>query len=479
MEHLRHHRWATSMLCPTWTLSLTKSLNSWAISRAEFNVPGQTPTARLVYRFCRSSLYHKSGLNFGLSPGHENQINGRGYPMLQFRRPLCRRCLYLRHSRPLSQRAGFANVQQVKLKKPWVKRFFTSFFLYGAAFNIWCSLVLLRFDEADDIDAEDGKPPKPNKQHTKESPGEMDDADALFIPLTLPSVRPGELYAPSDPEWKEFVKIARDKQRLPALRDELVSIVWKKASESNQIIRVLGGPLTLTGSWLVHRFPYRAPPQFELSGLEFGHEGVLWTSRPMAPEQGSRLVKCLLPFAVTLAMKDAYLVLWRKQVDHVKEFIGFNRPEPIAQPSIPLDQSTLAGHTTTDTKFPPAEAETRMRTEGELGEDISKGGQPIVQHPSAIISTLQRLPRPQFGPGSDLHEASAAFKKRLKEIWKRDPQVPRRGVFYMAGPVGLKGPKGYCRIEVRGEYDPTTRTWTAVSMQVKDLNLNNQRALRV
>lgn len=379
-------------------------------------------------------------------------------------------------------------------------------------------MVLLRFDEADDIDAEDGKPPNPNKQHTEESPGEMDDADALFIPLTLPSVRPGELYAPSDPEWKEFVKIARDKQRLPALRgrtsyicaspvaihvltdtDELVSIVWKKASESNQIIRVLGGPLTLTGSWLVHRFPYRAPPQFELSGyvpvgyssslnvrdvdtlyrLEFGHEGVLWTSRPMAPEQGSRLVKCLLPFAVTLAMKDAYLVLWRKQVDHVKEFIGFNRPEPIAQPSIPLDQSTLAGHTTTDTKFPPAEAETRMRTEGELGEDISKGGQPIVQHPSAIISTLQRLPRPQFGPGSDLHEASAAFKKRLKEIWKRDPQVPRRGVFYMAGPVGLKGPKGYCRIEVRGEYDPTTRTWTAVSMQVKDLNLNNQRALRV
>lgn len=105
--------------CPT--LSLTKSLNSWAISRAEFNVPGQTPTARLVYRFCRSSLYHKSGLNFCLSPGHENQINGRGYPMLQFRRPLCRRCLYLRHSRPLSQRAGFANVQQVKLKKPWVK----------------------------------------------------------------------------------------------------------------------------------------------------------------------------------------------------------------------------------------------------------------------------------------------------------------------------------------------------------------------
>lgn len=48
--------------------------------------------------------------------------------------------------------------------------------------------------------------------------------------------------------------------------DELVSIVWRKASESNQIVRVLGSPLTLTGSWLVHRFPYRAPPEYEQSG---------------------------------------------------------------------------------------------------------------------------------------------------------------------------------------------------------------------
>ncbi|KAL1883533.1 hypothetical protein Plec18167_002537 [Paecilomyces lecythidis] len=400
--------------------------------------------------------------------------------MLQLRRPLCRRCLiHLRHSRPLSQRADFVNVQQVKLKKPWVKRFVTRFFLYGAAFNIWCSLVLLRFDEADDLDVEDEKLPKPNKQHTVEDTGEKDEEDSLFIPLTWPRIRPGDLYAPSDPEWKEFVKIARDKQRLPALRDELVSIVWKKASESNQIIRVLGEPLSLTGSWLVHRFPYRAPPQFEQSGLEFADEGILWTSKPIPPEQGSLLVKCLRPLAVTLAMKDAYLVLWRKQVDRAKEFIGFSGPQPIGEPSTPLDRSTLPGRTTSDTKFPPGEAEARMRTEGQLGEDISKSAEPITQHPSAIISTLQRLPRPQFGPGSDLHEASATFKKRLKEASKKDPPVPRRGVFYMTGPVGLKGPKGYCRIEVRGEYDPKARTWTAVSMQVKDLNLNNQRALGI
>lgn len=171
------------------------------------------------------------------------------------------------------------------------------------------------------------------------------------------------------------------------------------------------------------------------------------------------------------------MVLWRKQLDRMREFMGLNGLRPAKGPSTALDQSTLVDRGTSDTELSSAEAETRMRTEGELTEDISKSQPPIIHNPSAIISTLQRLPRPQFGPGSDFHEASMTFKNRLKESWKKDPPTPRRGVFYMSGPVGLKGPKGYCRIEVRGEYDPTTRTWTAVSMQVKDLNLNSQRAL--
>ncbi|KAL2005012.1 hypothetical protein VTN00DRAFT_2862 [Thermoascus crustaceus] len=107
---------------------------------------------------------------------------------------------------------------------------------------------------------------------------EMNGQDPIFIPLGWPRMRQGELYAPSDAEWQEFVRVARDKQRLHALRDELATIVWRRASQSSQIGRVLGNPLTLTGSWLVHRFPYRAPPEYERSGLEIAAE-IHTTSR--------------------------------------------------------------------------------------------------------------------------------------------------------------------------------------------------------
>lgn len=80
-------------------------------------------------------------------------------------------------------------------------------------------MVLLRFDEAGgDLEAREERNTKSSKPLLDEDHDEIDDADTFFIPLTWPRIRSGEFYAPSDPEWKEFVKIARDKQRLPALR---------------------------------------------------------------------------------------------------------------------------------------------------------------------------------------------------------------------------------------------------------------------
>ncbi|KEY82499.1 hypothetical protein BA78_8724 [Aspergillus fumigatus] len=81
------------------------------------------------------------------------------------------------------------------------------------------------------------------------------------------------------------------------------------------------------------------------------------------------------------------------------------------------------------------------------------------------------------GPESDLRAAAVAFKWRLNDCWARELRTPRRGTFLIVGPVGVKGPKGFCRIEVRGEYDPLTSRWTHVSMQLKDLNVFKQRAL--
>lgn len=360
-----------------------------------------------------------------------------------------------------------------------MRRLVTTCLLYGVAFHVWSSFILLRFDGAsEDLDPLEEMGVETGEDMSDDEVNEVNEEDPIFIPIGWPRMRQGELYAPSDAEWQEFVKVARDKQRLHALRDELATIVWRRASQSSQIGRVLGSPLTLTGSWLVHRFPYRAPPEYELSGLEISDSGISWVSKPIAPEQGDQLRKFIRPLAVTLAIRDAYLVLWRRQLERIRNFLSPHESQPTRKSNIPIAPQTYPPDSSIpDGKNQVSQVERQLSTPGTLKGDISRGDDSIRLHPSLIISTLQRLPMPKFGPGSDLYQASIAFKSRLKESWARDPPTPRRGVFYVSGPVGLKGPRGYCRIEVRGEYDPTAGNWTAISMHLKDLNLYNQRAL--
>ena len=98
-------------------------------------------------------------------------------------------------------------------------------------------------------------------------------------------------------------------------------------------------------------------------------------------------------------------------------------------------------------------------------------------HSSFLIAALQMLPLPKFEPGSDLFAARVAFQLRLRDCLARERHTPPRGVFYFSGPVGLQGPKGFCRVEVKGEYNPASASWSRVTVQLKDLNLFNQKAL--
>lgn len=251
---------------------------------------------------------------------------------------------------------------------------------------------------------------------------------------------------------------------------------------------LLGGPLSLTGFWLVHQFPSRAPPEYLRSGyvysdpillsvlieqrLEITDDGVSWTTKPLDPDMVDRLQTFMKPMHVALAVKDAYMLLLMRQVNRLRN--------PQEQPIDALESlnknyvlsrnerlNPLSPHE--QPKLPPA-------VSGGPGESASSTGDPQL-HPSSIISSLQRLPLPNLGPGSDLHLASIAFKLQLNAYRARMKRTPRRGTFFISGPVGIKGPNGFCRFEVRGEYDPSKSTWRTVEMELKDLNPRKQRAL--
>ena len=108
------------------------------------------------------------------------------------------------------------------------------------------------------------------------------------IPLSWPRRHEGKFYASSDPEWQEFIKISRDRQKIQSLKgryivysfhinfslylhigDELATIVLNDASRSNLLAHVLGQPLNITGFWLLHHFPSRAPPEYDRLGYVY------------------------------------------------------------------------------------------------------------------------------------------------------------------------------------------------------------------
>lgn len=53
---------------------------------------------------------------------------------------------------------------------------------------------------------------------------EIDEEDALFIPMTIPKKMPREYYRGSDPEWQEFKKLSQDAKRLRDIQCR--SICW-------------------------------------------------------------------------------------------------------------------------------------------------------------------------------------------------------------------------------------------------------------
>ncbi|KAJ5903738.1 hypothetical protein N7504_006121 [Penicillium tannophilum] len=378
--------------------------------------------------------------------------------------------LFRFHSGPRESIHTTPTVRHVRFRRPWLRSFFSKCLLYGAAYQLWSSFVLVRFDDdTREIDASPESTPEATGLRRSPYRGEelLEDEEELgaplFVPLTWSWLEEGELYTASDPEWQEFVQISKDREKLKKLRDELAAIV--RDSASGQLSQILGSPLSLTGFWLVHQFPHRAPPEYLRSGIEVTDDGVAWVTRPIDPEIGDKVQTFMKPIHVALAIKDAYLVLLRRQLAR------FRGDTPHALESF-SERRILSNNENLSHEQPSLQPAVPEETTGNLppNEDIEL-------HPSSIISSLQRLPLPDLGTGSDLHLASLAFRLRLNEYQAKTPRTPIRGTFFISGPVGLKGPNGFCRFEVRGEYDPSKSGWRTVEMSLRDVNLRKQRPL--
>ena len=208
--------------------------------------------------------------------------------------------------------------------------------------------------------------------------------------------------------------------------------------------------------------------------MEISDSGIAVVSRQVPPEDGDRLLRLMQPLAVALAIRDAYSVFLHRKLQRLRN-------------STPTSQGTYPNEALSVSDNAVAASDVDLDMLEQIAQPAPRKPSSVIpqanvpedrkESQSFFISSLQGLPLPELGPGSDLHEASVAFKKRLKDTWSKGPHTPRRGTFFTSGPVGIRGPKGFCRVEVIGEYDPTARRWSAVSMRLRDGNVFKQRAL--
>ncbi|KAL4912196.1 hypothetical protein BDW62DRAFT_30736 [Aspergillus aurantiobrunneus] len=388
----------------------------------------------------------------------------------------------LRAHLPTRYLARSSNLRHVRVKRPWFSRVVTRFLFFGSAAYVWSLLFQLRQgNTAHDVDSRNYSPERrtlgdstaDKSQHSILETQRQSRSRAIFIPIGWTRLQEGEFYAASDTEWKTFREISKDHKKIRALKDELVSIVLSEASQSSLLSRMLGPPFAVSRQWLQTNFPSRAPPAYYRSGLAITDVGISWGWTPVSNET---LRKSVRPYFVALAVKDAYSVLWGSFVDKFKTRNtdveqALSLPVSSTKTLLPSDFKAL------DKLGEASRPESPVSPSTTPQNGASRNDGDRHPHSLIILSTLQWLPLPKFGPGTDLYAASLAFKQRINECQVRELRAGRRGTFSVHGLVGLAGSLGFCRIEVEGEYDPGTSEWISVSMHLKDLNSFKQQAL--
>ncbi|OKL56898.1 hypothetical protein UA08_07849 [Talaromyces atroroseus] len=377
------------------------------------------------------------------------------------------------------------NVQPVKIKRPWFRRFATSVLVYGAAFNLWSSLLYSHLDGNTLADSEgnSGGLGEGIVDGGKEAVDEDEEEDVTFIPLSWPRLRPGELYTGNDPEWNCFRDYAHDRKRLESLKRELEGVVLTRVSCHPKFKDLLGDNMRIMRSWLFVQFPYRAPPHYETVGFEISDNEIVLKSKPIPDEQGRLILAALFPFTVTSAMGHAASAFFHRKLQRVKKSFGIDEDPTndvimsIKDMDVPSDLQpsnniSLSSYSEWEKSIAniiqetsPSTANTNTNTTHTQPSRLPK-----------ILSVMQMLPS-QY-QDSDLYVAYLTFKLHMMkhEMQQRNPISPR-GVFYFNGPIGLVGSKGLCRLEVRGEYNPDKAEWSSITMKLKDFNFIRQEPL--
>jgi hypothetical protein len=195
------------------------------------------------------------------------------------------------HSRYNSNRTSNhapQNIQAVRFRSPVfsMKRFITLGIYIAMPYACWVYLTQSIEIQIEEVEVGSQNQHNEAQWEVQEGEGEEDDyadEDSTFIPMTWATKLPRTFYKGSDPEWREFVKIAKDKPRHKKLQNELVALVLQAAKQHPRVAMSTGKDLKVGKYWLDITFPDAPPQDMNALGLRLATTSSLGVRRRSAP----------------------------------------------------------------------------------------------------------------------------------------------------------------------------------------------------
>lgn len=399
-----------------------------------------------------------------------------------------RRCASrLPRSRPVSQiaymRSGESvRFQAVRFKKPgFGKRQLVTIALYGGTFYVYWRMISkylgIEIEELEELD--DGAEEEGGEEVEEEDDGYAH-PDSTFIPLTWPTKLPRTFYRGSDPEWQEFIKVAKDQPRHTRIQNELVQLVYRESIKHPGVARQLGKDTKVGKWWLDISFPDGPPQEYERSGIEISDTYIAWSQQRMSPENHFRMVRALWPKAAFDSLYATGRVLAGINYRRMKQALGWEGKDPFS----PEERMRLAIETH-NKRHHPNESSRKQVGQGQLEPNASPdavSGSGVIDPAKSTSGEEKKLrswmvdvPMPSGDQNSlDVPIAMIVMQNTLRKQWNPKNMEPPRGTFVVHGLVEVRGQRGRMKFDVRSCYDPKAGKFTSVNANVRSFKLVKQ-----
>jgi len=354
--------------------------------------------------------------------------------------------------------------------------------LYAGIPYVFLNLTLQYFDaEVELLDQEEAEESHNGAlEDAKES--DFANEDSLFIPMTWAKKMPRTYYKGSDPEWQEFIKIAKDRPRHKTIQDELLQVILSKVATNFQVFRMIGKDAKIGKYWLDIRFPDGPPPEFERSGIEIGDDFVAWSQQRITADNQFRWMRAVWPTAVFDALWATTKVLAGIKYRRAKQALGWEEKDPFS-PEERYRHALEMMQKQQQNRESKEVGQAQMETDGNPGSVI--GGSAAAGSQSRTSSSdanakmpwLPQIPLPPTTGTSDTTDiavATSVFRTKLMQRWSPKDSEPPKGTFVVEGLMELRGSVGRILYDVQSFYDPKESKFIDIRLKLRSHKRWNQ-----